>query len=113
MPDACKPPESCKVQLRARQGLFKNAAIRGSSHLNRVQLETCSASLPRPPGERRSDPKSTDLKLDAFSSFDAPNASNFNMNGWTGISTNRLNPAAEGRGVGVAPLPAGAQGTGR
>ena len=33
--------------------------------LNRVQLETRSASLPKPPGGRRSDPKSTDLELDA------------------------------------------------
>jgi hypothetical protein len=48
-----------------------------------------------------------------LSSFDAPNASNFNMNGWTGISTNRLNPAAEGRGVGMASLPASVQGTDR
>jgi hypothetical protein len=33
--------------------------------LNRVQLETCSASLSKPPGGRRSDPKSTGLELDA------------------------------------------------
>ena len=33
--------------------------------LNRVQLETRSANLPKPLGGRRSDPKSTGLELDA------------------------------------------------
>jgi hypothetical protein len=33
--------------------------------LNRVQLETCRANLPKPLGGRRSDPKSTSLELDA------------------------------------------------
>ncbi len=33
--------------------------------LNRVQFETRSASLPKPPGGRRSDPKSMGLELDA------------------------------------------------
>jgi hypothetical protein len=33
--------------------------------LNRVQLETRSASFPKPLGGRRSDPKSTGLELDA------------------------------------------------
>jgi hypothetical protein len=36
-----------------------------SALLNRVQLETYSASLPKPPGGRRSDPKSMGLELDA------------------------------------------------
>jgi hypothetical protein len=36
-----------------------------SALLNRVQFETRSASLPKPPGERRSDSKSMGLELDA------------------------------------------------
>jgi hypothetical protein len=43
----------------------RGEAARSAFNLNRVQFETRSASLPKPPGVRRSDLKSTDLELDA------------------------------------------------
>jgi hypothetical protein len=49
-------------------GLFTRALLRDMGRdldLNRVQFETRSASLPKPPGGRRSDPKSTGFELDA------------------------------------------------
>jgi hypothetical protein len=45
--------------------ILAGAILKNADLLNRVQFETRSASLPKPPGGRRSEPKSMGLKLDA------------------------------------------------